>query len=190
MAGETPLPLINGKCPKKFKFLSGKYLATFMIWSIHGRFLAKSCTFCKATSIVLNPLITRAENVQIWTQNFDIRGQKSFVFILNRNFFNRTYHHYYRRSYHCALYPPPQKDQFLRYGLFSGAHPRFWPLLKSSVTQGQLPVILVRYQWKNKNFNGGGRYFGSSKIFLFSEFCFPMSETWHGPKLVPRHNRS
>ena len=126
----------------------------------------------------------------IWTQNFDIRGQKSFVFILNRNFFNRTYHHYYRRSYHCALYPPPQKDQFLRYGLFSGAHPRFWPLLKSSVTQGQLPEILVRYQWKNKNFNGGGRYFGSSKIFLFSEFCFPMSETWHRPKLVPRHNRS
>ena len=163
-----------------------------MIWSIHGRFLAKSCTFCKATSIVLNPLITRAENVQIWTQNFDIRGQKSFVFILNRNFFNRTYHHYYRRSYHCALYPPPQKDQFLRYGLFSGAHPRFWPLLKSSVTQGQLPVILVRYQWKNKNFNGGGRYFGSSKIFFyFLNFAFRcqkhgMDQNWclgiTGPK--------
>ena len=97
----------------------------------------------------------------IWTQNFDIRGQKSFVFILNRNFFNRTYHHYYRRSYHCALYPPPKKISFWDTGCFLGLIPDFGHCWKVA-----WPVILVRYQWKNKNFNGGGRYFGSSKIFF------------------------
>ena len=117
-------------------------------------------------------------------------GPKVICFHFEPQFFQHHILSLLQTELSLRVVPTPQKDQFLRYGLFSGAHPRFWPLLKSSVTQGQLPVILVRYQWKNKNFNGGGRYFGSSKIFLFSEFCFPMSETCHGPKLVPTHNRS
>ena len=56
---------------------------------------------------------------------------------------------------------PPKKISFWDTGCFLGLIPDFGHCWKVA-----WPVILVRYQWKNKNFNGGGRYFGSSKIFF------------------------
>ena len=53
--------------------------------------------------------------------------------------------------------PPPKKFPFPSQGSFFGAHPCFWPFLAIDALEGQLPLILVRFQ------RNSGESSGSSK---------------------------
>merc|ERR1712147_320828 len=90
-------------------------------------------------------LAARCENVLFLPQNLDIWGQKSIFCLVIAIFVDRTNDHY-TRGYNFPIGTTPKKFRFPSYGSFFGAHPCFWPFLAIDALEGQLPLILVRFQ--------------------------------------------
>merc|ERR1719342_294890 len=76
--------------------------------------------------------------------------------------------------------PPPKKFSVSELGSFFGAHPCFWPFLAIPTLEGQLPLILVRFQrnsgessgpskkmTQKDNGPGPGRNYGETGVFTF-----------------------
>ena len=87
-------------------------------------------------------LAARGENVLFWPQNLDIWGQKSIFWIVIAIFVDGANDHY-TRGYNFPIGTTPKKFSVSELGVIFWGSPLF---LAIDALEGQLPLILVRFQ--------------------------------------------
>merc|ERR1711923_589972 len=98
----------------------------------------------------MGKLAARGENVLFLPQNLDIWGQKSIFCLVIAIFVDGTNDHY-TRGYNFPIGTTPKKISVSELGVIFWGSPLF---LAIDALEGQLPLILVRFQRKSGESSG------------------------------------
>ena len=101
--------------------------------------------FVSKTLIGEAPLGLQGKNVLFWPQNLDIWGQKSIFCLVIAIFVDGTNDHYTRGS-NFPIGTTPKKFSVSELGVIFWGSPLFLAVLAIDALEGQLPLVLVRFQ--------------------------------------------